>query len=379
MRAEILAIGTEILLGEIVDTNTATIARALRSIGVDVFRTTAVGDNLQRIAQAVAEALGRADILITTGGLGPTVDDMTREAIAEALGRPLTFRSELWEQIQERFARFGREPTENNRRQATLPRGAVAIENPVGTAPAFRVEDERGTVIALPGVPAEMTYLLEREVLPYLAARQGPRLVIRTRVLHTVGVGESWVDERIADLETGSNPTVGLAAHPGQVGIRITAKAEDEAAAERLIAPVERELRARLGEAVFGADGETLASVVQAALKARGLRLVTVEAGTRAALAAQARGPVWAAALVLATPPSLQAMAGYLRRAQHDHRAAWALGALLVPKERCHRLQLVVLRGIQEHRKQLTYGGTAESAPRWAANMALAWLRRLLS
>lgn len=379
MRAEILAIGTEILLGEIVDTNTAAIARGLRSIGIDVFRTGAVGDNAERIAQAVSEALSRADVLITTGGLGPTVDDVTREAVAHALERPLEFRPELWEQIRERFARFGREPTENNRRQATLPQGAVAIENPVGTAPAFRVEDDRGTVIALPGVPAEMAYLLEHDVVPYLAARQGQRLVIRTRVLHTVGVGESWVDERIADLETGTNPTVGLAAHPGQVDIRITAKAEDEAAAERLIAPVEAELRARLGEAVFGADGETLAEVVQASLDARGLRLVTVETGTGAALAAQARGPAWTAAIVLPQVPSTVGLTEHLRRARDAYLADWALGAALTPEGRRHRLEVVVLRAEREEVNRLTYGGAAGNAPRWAANMALAWLRRLLS
>src|SRR3990170_2208154 len=281
MGAEIITIGTELLLGEIVDTNTRLLAQALRGIGLDLYRTTTVGDNLERIAQAVRESVGRAEAVLTTGGLGPTVDDPTREAIALAFDVPTEFRPELWDQIQERFARFRRPASENNRRQAYIPRGAVPIENPVGSAPAFRFETEGSVVIALPGVPGEVEVLLQTEVLPYLRRRLRLAAVIQARVLHTAGVGESWLDERIGDLEHLANPTVGIAAHPGRVDIRITAKAANAAEAAAAIAPLELDVRQRLGEAVFGADDETLERVALDKLRRRGWKLVVVERGTQ--------------------------------------------------------------------------------------------------
>jgi nicotinamide-nucleotide amidase len=160
--AEIITIGTEILLGEILDTNAQYLARALRDAGVDLYRKTTVGDNTRRIAQAIQQAQERCDIVITTGGLGPTVDDPTREAVALAVGVETEFRPELWEQIESRFRRFNRQPTENNKRQAYVPRGALAVENPVGTAPAFIVENGEQAIISLPGVPSEMKYLTQK-------------------------------------------------------------------------------------------------------------------------------------------------------------------------------------------------------------------------
>ena len=285
MRTEILTIGTELLLGEIVDTNTADVARAFRSIGADLFRTTTVGDNVERIAEAVREALSRSDVLLTTGGLGPTVDDPTREGVALALGVPLEFKPELWEQIQERFARFRRRPTENNRRQAELPQGATAFENSVGTAPGFWAESGGRLVIALPGVPAEMRHLLEGKVLPFLRSRFELDEVIEVRILRTAGAGESWLDQQIADLERLSNPTVGVSAHPGRVDIRITAKAKGRGDAQELIQPLEAELRRRLGEAVYGADETTLEGAVAEQLERHGWGLLVLEVGTQGALA----------------------------------------------------------------------------------------------
>ncbi len=189
--AELLAIGTELLLGEIVDTNSATIARALRGIGLDLLYISQIGDNEERIARAIADGLERSQAIITTGGLGPTVDDVTREAAARATGRPLELNTELLAQIEERFARWGRRMTDNNRRQAMIPHGAIPIPNPVGTAPAFIVETERSAVISVPGVPKEMEYLLERAVLPYLRQRLSLTGVIKARVLRTAGLGES--------------------------------------------------------------------------------------------------------------------------------------------------------------------------------------------
>ncbi|MDH5606280.1 MAG: molybdopterin-binding protein, partial [Anaerolineae bacterium] len=250
-KAEILTIGTEILLGEIVDTNSRHIARALRDAGIDLFWTSTVGDNPERIAEAIRAGLDRSEIIITTGGLGPTVDDPTREAVAMAFGVKTVFKEELWQQVIDRFTRFGRTPTENNKRQAYIPEGASAIENPVGTAPAFMMETDTQVVISLPGVPREMENLLKHMVLPYLRERYKLSGLIKARVLRTAGVGESVIDEKISDLEEGYNPTVGLAAHAGSVDVRITAKAQSEEEADQLIGPVEAELRKRLGDWIY--------------------------------------------------------------------------------------------------------------------------------
>ncbi len=284
MQAEIVSIGTELLLGEIVDTNAAYIARKLTTIGLNLYFKATVGDNEERIAGVLQEALCRSGIIIATGGLGPTVDDVTREAVARATGRPLEVRPELVSQIESFFQRRGTQMTENNLRQARLPQGAIAIENPVGTAPAFIVEDSRGIVIVLPGVPAEMRYLMEHAVLPYLREKLGLRGIIRVRNLHTCSIGESQVDDLIGDLELLTNPTVGLAAHPGQTDVRITAKAETEEEAARLIAAVEAEVRKRLGDAIYGADAESLEGAVMSLLHSRGRSLAVVETITSGAI-----------------------------------------------------------------------------------------------
>jgi len=252
--AEILTIGTEILLGEIVDTNTRYLARRLRELGIDLYRQTTVGDNADRIAQAIQNSLSSSDIIITTGGLGPTVDDPTRQAVALAVGVEIEFRDELWEQVKARHLRFGRTPTENNKRQAYVPRGGIAIENPVGTAPAFIVETNGCAIIALPGVPREMEHLMENSIIPYLRGRLDLQSVIKSRVIHTAGVGESQIDDVIGDLELRGNPTVGLAAHSGQVDVRITAKAKTAEEADELIRAIEQEIHQRLGDWIYGAD-----------------------------------------------------------------------------------------------------------------------------
>jgi nicotinamide-nucleotide amidase len=280
MNAEIISIGTELLLGEIVDTNTTHIARQLRTIGLDLYYTTSVGDNEARSASVVRQALERADVVITTGGLGPTVDDMTRQAVAQATGRPLEFRQELLEQIEARFKRWGHKMSDNNRSQAYVPQGAIALENPVGTAPCFIVESGDRAVISLPGVPREMEYLLEHEVLPYLRRRFDLRSIIKARILRTAGIGESQIDSRLGDLLTAANPTIGLAAHAGQTDVRITAKANSEQEADRLIAPVEAEVRERLGEVIYGTGKETVQEVLLRGLAQAGLTLAVAEAGT---------------------------------------------------------------------------------------------------
>ena len=279
MNAEIISIGTELLLGEIVDTNSAHIARNLRDIGLNLYFTTTVGDNEARITEAINLALDRADIVITTGGLGPTVDDVTRQAVAAATGRALEFRQDLYDQIADRFTRFASEMPQNNRQQAFIPAGAVPIENPVGTAPCFAVESERGVVISLPGVPREMTYLLDSAVLPYLRQKFNLTSVIKARVLRTAGIGESTIDDVIVDLMKLANPTVGLAAHTGQTDIRITAKADDLATAELQIAEVEAEVRRRLGDYIYGVDKDRLEAVLVRELQRSGMRIALIEAG----------------------------------------------------------------------------------------------------
>jgi nicotinamide-nucleotide amidase len=290
MNAEIVTTGTELLLGELVDTNAAYIARRLRVIGLDLFYKTTVGDNEERMAMVLDQALARSDVIITTGGLGPTVDDVTREAVARATGRRLVTDEKLMAQIEARFRRLGRPMTANNRRQARIPEGAIPVENPVGTAPAFVVEDPRGIIISLPGVPREMKYLMENSVIPFLREHLGLRYVIKSKTLKTCGIGESRIDDAIADLMQGSNPTVGLSAHPGQTDVRITAKAENEEEADHLIAQVEAKIRERLGLAIYGVGRELLEEVVVDLLRRRGWTIALLETNTWGLIARRLAG-----------------------------------------------------------------------------------------
>lgn len=278
--AEIITIGTELLLGEIQDTNTRQIALFLRNEGIDLFRATMVGDNEKRIISAVQEAITRSNLVITTGGLGPTVDDPTRQAIASALGTELVFRTDLWDQIKQRFEKFGRTPTENNKKQAYIPKEAIAIENAVGTAPAFFYETVNGIIISLPGVPRELEYLLENQVKQILKKYLNDQAVIHALVVHTAGLGESVVDEKIADLEELSNPTVGMVAYPGQTDIRITAKAKNLEEANEMIAKVNKIVHQRLGDCIFGYDADSLGMVVAKLLHKTNNKLILCENGT---------------------------------------------------------------------------------------------------
>lgn len=260
--AEIIAIGTELLLGVITDTNTAHIARELNKAGIDVFRAVIVGDNHKRIAEEIRSSMNRADIVITTGGLGPTVDDPTREAVAEAFNRELIFLPELWAEINERFTAYGKKPSENNRRQAYIPKGAIPISNSVGTAPSFLVKEGNRVVFSLPGVPSEMKTLLQNAVIPRILQEFRITTTIFSRTIHTAEIGESSIDEMISDMERNTNPTVGLSAHPGQVDIRITAKAKNRREADQLIQPIEKKIISLLEEYIYGADGDTLLDAV---------------------------------------------------------------------------------------------------------------------
>ena len=244
--AEILTIGTELLLGEIVNTNTQVIALALRQIGVDVYRTSTIGDNSERISEIIKECLQRADILIMTGGLGPTVDDPTRQAIANAYGLELDFQPDLWEGIVQRFSKYGIQPPENNKQQAYLPAGADSLPNPRGTAPGIHLAVNKKDIFALPGVPVEMEGMLNEQVIPRIRSKYGLTGVILIRNIRVDSIGESQIDALISDLEELSNPTVGLAASKGYVLIRLTAKAENEDLADALLLDLEGEIKNRL-------------------------------------------------------------------------------------------------------------------------------------
>jgi nicotinamide-nucleotide amidase len=378
--AEIITIGTEILLGEIVDTNAHFLARCLRDIGVDLYRKTSVGDNAKRIAQAIQQALERCDIVLTTGGLGPTVDDPTREAAALAMGVSVEFRPELWEQIQERFRRYGRQPTENNKRQAYVPEGSIAIENPVGTAPAFIIEAGEQAIISLPGVPREMEYLMKNAVLPYLRQHYTLKGIIKARVLHTAGAGESQIDDQIDDLERFSNPTVGLAAHSGQVDVRITAKAGSEAEADAMIAPVEATIRQRLGNWVYGADGETLEEMAAQHLQQKGWSLTVVESDLGGKLLRRlAEAPaVFRGGEMLATRPADgDALLTVTENYRQAREAEVGLGVAIYPHGEKQDVVVALITPEGKRTLMRPYGGPPEYAPRWALHHSLDILRNL--
>ncbi len=377
--AEIITIGTEILLGEIVDTNSSYIARALRDVGIDLYRTSTVGDNASRIAQAIQQALDRSHIVITTGGLGPTVDDPTREAVALAMGVEVEYHPELWEQILRRFERYGRIPTENNKRQAYIPAGAIAVENPVGTAPAFIYENEEHAVISLPGVPSEMETLVDKTVIPYLRQHYNLHGVIKARVLHTAGVGESQIDELIGDLERLSNPTVGLAAHSGQVDVRITAKADSVADADGVIRTLEQDLRQRLGNWIYGADEETLVSAAFQALRKYGWSLSVVEAGLGGDLIKRLEsetGP-FIGGEVLTRLPDIVDLSQITDTYRLEHGAQVGVGVALHPGEERQNIDMLLITPQDRQQFSRPYGGHPANASHWAVNQCLNIIRNL--
>jgi len=378
--AEIITIGTEILLGEIVDTNSAFLARHLRNLNVDVFRTSTIGDNAQRIAQIIRETLERTQIIITTGGIGPTVDDPTREAVALAFGVETEFRPELWEQVVRQMLRYGRTPGENQKRQAYVPKNAIAVENPVGTAPAFIVEQDDHCLIALPGVPREMEYLAEQQVFPYLRKRYNLSGTIKARILHVAGMGESAIDEQVGDLELLANPTIGLAAHYGMVDVRITAKAESVAKADALIAGVEKTIREKLGQAIYGADDETLEAITLKALAQKDWTLTVVEVNTGGELSrllSQTGDPTFLGGKILPALPEGQNLAGAVVEQMESSGASAALG--LTARDNTGEVlgvDMVIVTPAATRESTRTYGGHPKNIPAWGANNVLDLLRR---
>jgi nicotinamide-nucleotide amidase len=276
--AEIVTIGTEMLLGDLVDTNTAWISQRLAALGVSMYRHTTVGDNTDRIIGALRDAASRADLVVTTGGLGPTSDDLTNACIGALTGRPMVEYPEARRHIDEKFARFGREPTPSNYKQALFPEGTELIPNPLGTAPGALVEWEGTLFATLPGVPAEMKRMFEETLEPLIRERSDGSIVSKT--LHFAGIGESALAEKVQDFLDASDPTVAPLAGQGRVRLRITTRAATEEEAHGKIQPVEKEILDRLGEYFFGEDEETLESSVGRLLAERGATVALAESCT---------------------------------------------------------------------------------------------------
>ncbi|MDN5362331.1 MAG: nicotinamide-nucleotide amidase [Moorella sp. (in: firmicutes)] len=285
MQAEAIFTGTEMLLGQIVNTNAAFLGRELAAAGINLYRQVVIGDNLERIREAIDNARRRADLIIVSGGLGPTEDDLSREALAAALDLPLVEDPAARENITRYFTARRRPMTSNNLKQALLPAGARALDNPYGTAAGVFLEHGGKVYALLPGPPREFEPMVTDRLLPLLEPYGARREVIFSRALKITGMGESAVEETVKDLLHGDNPTVAPLAKPGEVTLRLTARAGNTEAARQLIQPLEAAIRERLGEYIFGIDDETLEGVTGAMLAARHLTLAVAESCTGGLLA----------------------------------------------------------------------------------------------
>ena len=286
MIAEILSIGTELLMGQIANTDAQYISRRLAELGVNLYRHTTVGDNPARVKEALGEAIARADIVITTGGLGPTEDDLTKEMVAEFFGLPMEMHAPSLEALTERMNRLGREITPNNYKQAMMPRGAIVMPNLRGTAPGAIVESGQKAVAILPGPPHEMQDMFERQLAPYLHARTGVR--IDSRFLHVCGIGESSLETLLLDLFHSENPTLALYCGAGEVQARLSARVGANEDSAPLLDPLEKEIRRRAGRAVYGEGRNlTLAAAVVNALRAAGKTVACAESLTGGMLASR--------------------------------------------------------------------------------------------
>ncbi len=282
--AELIAVGTELLLGNIANTDAQMISQGLSQLGINVYYHTVVGDNPQRVRQAVDIARGRADILITTGGLGPTCDDLTKVAVAQAFGKELVYHEPSAQRIRERFAQRGTPVTENNFQQAMVPEGCTVLDNDWGTAPGVAFQADGTHVLMLPGPPRECAMMFRHRALPYL--QQLADGVIASRTVKTFGIGESAAEALLRDLMNAlHNPTLAPYAKPTGTELRITAHAPTREEALRLIAPVEEQVKAILGDKVIGVDVDSLEEVCFALLKDRGLTVGTAESCTGGLLA----------------------------------------------------------------------------------------------
>jgi len=286
LKAEIISCGTELLLGHIVDTNAAWLAQQLAPLGIDVYYVSQVGDNQGRVVGLLETAWRRSDLIIMTGGIGPTEDDATRESIAELLGEKMKVDPQLEDELRAFWTRRGRPMPERNVKQATLIPSASSLPNPHGTAPGWFVEKDGRIVVAMPGVPHEMYRMWKNEAEPRIVTRLGAG-VIHTRIHKVLGIGESQVEEMIDDLIHGTNPTVATYAKADGIYVRISAKADSVDVAESMMAPIEARLREILGDSVYATDDDTLVTVVAHLLRERAQKLAVMEFNTGGLIASQ--------------------------------------------------------------------------------------------
>jgi nicotinamide-nucleotide amidase len=306
MRAEIVSVGTELLLGHITDTNASWLAQRLSALGIDCFYISQLGDNLGRLTEHLRRAWERSELIVITGGLGPTEDDLTREAISALLGEAMEVQPDLEVELRAFFARRGMAMPESNIKQATLIKSAQVLRNPIGTAPGWWVERDGRVIVAMPGVPGEMYRMWEHEVVPRLRARQGGAIIL-TRTFKVVGIGESAVEELIRPLLASTNPTIATYAKADGVHVRTSAKAPTEAAARAMLDALEPRVREALGRAIYGLDEESLAGVAARLLEQAGLTVATAEEFTGGLIASdlsEAAGARFKGGLVSAAPPA---------------------------------------------------------------------------
>ena len=283
MKAEIIPIGTEILLGNIIDTNSSFLANQLPLLGIDLYFISTVGDNRERLLDTLKLAWTRADLIITTGGLGPTQGDITREAIAELVGEEIKVDPELWQELQVFFRQRHREIPQSNMKQATIIPSAKAIPNSMGTAPGWWVEKNNHIIVALPGPPDEMKLMWEECILPTLRQKSQEEVIL-SRTIKTFRLAEAKVDELLAPFLVLPNPTLATYVKPDGIYLRITAKAKGEAEAKRMISQREAEIKNILAPYIWGMDGDTLESVIITLLKVKNLTLATMESCTQGLL-----------------------------------------------------------------------------------------------
>jgi len=353
MKAEIISIGSELLLGQIIDTNTSYLAKRLAENGIELIRSSIVGDHLDQIEDAIGRAISQSHIVLTTGGIGPTEDDLTREAVAAVFDRPLLFQPHLMEQIEALFKRRGFRMAENNRKQAFIPEGAIPIENPKGTAPGFIVEYLNGALISIPGVPSEMEFLMETSVIPYLKRRfKLQDQIIQYKVLRACGLGESAIGLQIRDLmKQNQNPQVGTLASLGDIKIRITAKADSPEEASTLIKKMENEIRNRLGSLIYGVDDETLHGSVAKELERLDLTLSLVETFTAGIMTQKLASTASQAMIKAMVLPSEQSQSVYLKISEDE-----ALHLRNDPEKMTGRLALAAKEETKAALGMATYG-----------------------
>lgn len=317
MTGEIIFTGTELLLGQILNTNAQFLQQELSALGIDLYYQTTVGDNLQRCAAAIKQASGRADLIIIGGGLGPTEDDISREALAEALQVELVQDPAALVVVRRFFDQRGLPVSQNNLKQALVPVGGTVVDNPIGTAPGIILEREGKTYILVPGPPPEFNMMVRERIIPFLRGKLANRVgVIQSWVLKCCGIGEALLDEKLSELLKSSNPTLAPTAKFSEVHLRITAKARDLIQAEEMIEAMEIKVRQRLGSYIFGVDDETLPDAVARLIREKGETIATVEDFTGGQLAFKLSSPyeakdVFVAGLVISDYKDLEGRNGF--------------------------------------------------------------------